>query len=90
MSQIVASNRRISQRALLPAMAALALAACMLALAPAARAGEWVQRSCSYGGTEYIAPEDWEAEATLRLRRRASRHCERYYNGGGLAAYAAG
>jgi hypothetical protein len=90
MSQIVAGNRRISQRALLLAMAALALAACMLGMASSARAGEWVQRSCSFGGTEYIAPEDWEAEANYGYVGLPPDNCERYYNGGGLAAYAAG
>jgi hypothetical protein len=90
MSQIVVGNRRISQRALLLAMAALALAACTLGMASSALAGEWVQRSCSFGGTEYIAPEDWEAEANYGYVGLPPDNCERYYNGGGLAAYAAG
>jgi hypothetical protein len=90
MSQIVAGNRRISRRALLPAIAALALAACtlaaiacMLALAPAARAGEWVQRSCSVG-TEYIFPEGWESKDVGGYAEAPNDNCERFYNGGGL------
>src|SRR6202161_3989038 len=80
MSEIVVGNRRISQRALLLAMAALALAACTLGMASSARAGEWVQRSCSFGGTEYIAPEDWEAEANYGYVGLPPDNCERYYN----------
>ena len=60
----------------------------MLGLAPAARAGEWVQRSCSYGG-EYIGPEGWEAEANYGYAGPPPDNCERYYDGGGLAVYAA-
>jgi hypothetical protein len=33
----------------------------LLAFSATANAGEWVQRSCSYG-TEYIAPEGWQGE----------------------------
>jgi hypothetical protein len=74
MSQIVASNRRISQRALLPAMAALALAACALAVALSApgiaaadpthsgKAGYWTQTSCSEGD-EVAFTEGWRTES---------------------------
>jgi hypothetical protein len=62
----------------------------LLAPISTANAGEWVQRSCSFGGTEYIAPEDWEAEANYGYVGLPPDNCERYYNGGGLAAYAAG
>jgi len=54
-----------------------------------AQAGEWVQRSCSFG-TEYIAPEGWEAEANHGYDGLPPDNCERYYYGGGLVAYAAG
>ncbi len=96
MSQIVAGNRRISQRALLPAMAALAVVAwmlaaiaCMLALAPAARAGAWVERSCSYDG-EYIAPEGWEAKAYYGYPEPPHAYCEKVAEGGegGLTVHA--
>jgi len=96
MSQIVAGNRRISRRALLPAVAALAPAACtlaviacVLALAPVARAGEWAQRSCSYG-TEYIAPEGWEGKANYGYDKLPYDSCERFANGGGLETAANG
>lgn len=100
MSQIVASNRRNFQRAPLPAMTALALAACtlamiacILALAPAARAGEWVQRSCSYG-TEYIVPEGWEGKEVNGYKNpnqdRPFDGCLGFNTGGGLDAGAAG
>ena len=54
-----------------------------------AQAGEWVQRSCSFGD-EYIAPEGWEAEANYgydgappdELRKVSTTR-------GGLVAYAA-
>ncbi|MGA9314367.1 MAG: hypothetical protein WBV77_07045 [Solirubrobacteraceae bacterium] len=62
----------------------------LLAPISTANAGELVQRSCSFGGTEYIAPEDWEAEANGGYVGLPPDNCERYYNGGGLAAYAAG
>jgi hypothetical protein len=88
MSQIVAYNRRIPQRALLLAMAMLAVIAWMLALAPAAGAGEWVQRSCSVG-TEYIFPEGWEGKANSGYSSLPNDNCEKFYSGGGLRVDAA-
>lgn len=68
MSQIVADNRRISRRALLPAMAVLAVVAWMLAVAGAARAaaaappsglpGYWAETSCSEG-SEPLNVDGW-------------------------------
>jgi len=58
MSQIVASNRRISQRALLLAVGVLALIACTLVMAPAAQAGLWAQITCS-DGNEPAPIEGW-------------------------------
>ncbi len=55
----------------------------MLSLAPAASAGEWVQRSCSVG-TEYIAPEGWESKEVGGYNQTPNDNCERFYNGGGL------
>jgi hypothetical protein len=81
--QIAVRNRRISRRALLQAMAALALAACTLGMASSARAGEWVQRSCSVG-TEYIFPEGWESKDIEGYTETPNDNCERFYNGGGL------
>jgi hypothetical protein len=93
MSQIVAGNRRISQQALLPAMTALALAACtlaaiacMLALAPAARAGEWAQRTCRYNG-EFIGTEGWEGTDNNGYKDEPREFCETA--GYGFAVYAA-
>src|SRR5271170_4718639 len=75
MSQIVAGNRHISQRALLPAMAALALAACTLAVALSApgsaaadpthsgKPGYWAQTSCSEGG-EPLNADGWHVESS--------------------------
>jgi hypothetical protein len=94
MSQIVACNRRISQRALqLLAVAVLALVACSLAMAPTARAGEWVQRSCSYG-TEYIFPEGWEGKEVDGFQNRNEDQpfdgCLALNQGGGLDVVADG
>jgi hypothetical protein len=55
----------------------------MLSLAPAASAGEWVQRSCSVG-TEYIFPEGWESKDIEGYTETPIDNCERFYNGGGL------
>ena len=55
----------------------------MLSLAPAANAGEWVQRSCSVG-TEYIFPEGWESKDIEGYAQTPNDNCERFYNGGGL------
>jgi hypothetical protein len=55
----------------------------MLSITPAARAGEWVQRSCSVG-TEYIAPEGWESKEVGGYTETPNDNCERFYNGGGL------
>jgi hypothetical protein len=49
-----------------------------------AHAGEWVQRSCSFGGTEYIAPEGWESKDVGGYTETPYDNCERFYNGGGL------
>jgi len=59
----------------------------MLSLAPAASAGEWVQRSCSYG-TEYIPPEGWEAKAYYGYSEPPHAYCEKVAEGGGLTVYA--
>jgi hypothetical protein len=85
MSQIVAGNRRISQRALLLAMAGLALAAYMLALAPAARAGEWIQRTCRYNG-EFLGTEGWEGTDNNGYEGAPREFCE---GSGGFAVFAA-
>jgi hypothetical protein len=58
----------------------------MLSLAPAARAGEWVQRSCSYEG-EYIAPEGWEGAENNGYTQAPREFCETA--GYGLAVFAA-
>jgi hypothetical protein len=75
MSQIVAGNRRISQPALLLAMAALALVACTLAVALSApgnaaadpthsgKPGYWAQTSCSEG-SEPLNVDGWHVEST--------------------------
>jgi hypothetical protein len=55
----------------------------MLSLAPAASAGEWVQRSCSYG-TEYIVPEGWESKDIEGYTETPKDNCERFYDGSGL------
>jgi hypothetical protein len=61
----------------------------MLSMAPAASAGEWVQRSCSYDG-EYIAPEGWEAKAYYGYSELPHAYCEKVAEGseGGLTVYA--
>jgi hypothetical protein len=93
MSQTAARSQRIPQRALLLAVVALALVACALAMASSARAGEWVQRSCSYG-TEYIVPEGWEGQEVKGFKNRNQdtpfNGCREFYNGGGLDAVADG
>ena len=48
----------------------------MLSLAPAANAGEWVQRSCSVG-TEYIFPEGWESRDIEGYTETPNDNCER-------------
>jgi hypothetical protein len=88
MGQIVAGNRRISQRALLLAMAALALVACMLAAAGAARAGEWAQNSCSADG-EQAPIEGWEGEENKGYTVPPRNNCEGFASGGGLRVDAA-
>lgn len=73
----------------------LALTTLVLAIAVAssfavsARAGEWVQRSCSYG-TEYIAPEGWEGKENYGYDKMPYDNCERFPNGGGLETLASG
>jgi hypothetical protein len=88
MSQIVAYNGRIAQRALLLTTAALALVACTLAMAPSARAGKWAQRSCSVGA-EYIAPEGWEGLENEGYPQMPNDNCATYLDGGGLLVTAA-
>jgi len=65
----------------------------MLSLAPAASAGEWVQRSCSYG-TEYIPPEGWEGKEVNGYKNpnqdRPFDGCLGFNMGGGLDVEAAG
>jgi hypothetical protein len=55
----------------------------LLAPISTARAGEWVQRSCSVG-TEYIFPEGWESKDNGGYNLTPNDNCERFYNGGGL------
>jgi hypothetical protein len=86
MSQIVAYNRRIPQRALLLAMAMLAVIACTLAVASAARAGEWVQNSCSANG-EQAPIEGWEGKENNGYTVMPHDNCETL--GGGLRVDAA-
>ena len=63
----------------------------LLAPISTAHAGELVQRSCSFGGSEYIAAlEGWEGEENYGYDEMPFDNCERYYNGGGLVVYAAG
>jgi hypothetical protein len=88
--QFSTSSRGRLAAALLLASALFLVGWALLAPISTANAGEWVQRSCSFGGSEYIAPEDWEAEANYGYVGLPPDNCERYYNGGGLAAYAAG
>ncbi len=88
--QFSTSSRGWLAAALLLASALFLVGWALLAPISTANAGEWVQRSCSFGGTEYIAPEDWEGEANYGYVGLPPDNCERYYNGGGLAAYAAG
>jgi hypothetical protein len=89
MSQIVASNRRISQRALLLAMAVLALVACTLAMAPAARAGKWAQLLCTAG--EPATYEGWVFQPLGGYSPPTSGNLDRYNTclmaGGALSAY---
>ncbi len=63
-----------------------------LAWAPAANAGEWVQRSCSYG-TEYIVPENWEGKEVNGYKNpnqdRPFDGCLGFNMGGGLDVGAA-
>ena len=67
----------------------LALAAAALAPVSVAQAGEWAQRSCSFG-TEYIAPEGWEGKENHGYDTMPNDNCERFSNGGGLLALATG
>jgi hypothetical protein len=57
MSQIAVCNRRVPHLALVLAVAMLAVIACTLALAPAARAGKWAQLLCTAG--EPATYEGW-------------------------------
>jgi hypothetical protein len=63
-----------------------------LAWAPTANAGEWVQRSCSYG-TEYIPPENWEGKEVSGYKNpnqdRPFDGCLGFSMGGGLDVGAA-
>jgi hypothetical protein len=63
-----------------------------LAWAPTANAGEWVQRSCSYG-MEYIFPESWEGKEVNGYKNpnqdRPFDGCLGFNMGGGLDAGAA-
>ncbi len=67
----------------------LVLAAAALAPVSVAQAGEWAQRSCSFG-TEYIAPEGWEGKENHGYDTMPNDNCERFSNGGGLLALATG
>ena len=66
-------------------LAALALTLAGAASASASPAGEWIQRTCSYGG-EYIAPEGWEATDLEKYPQAPREFCEL---GGGFAVFAA-
>lgn len=55
------SRARPASTSLLPIALLVLTTVLALLLADTAQAGEWVQRSCSYG-TEYIAPEGWEGK----------------------------
>jgi len=88
-NKTAARNRRGLLLALVAVCPALGSAILMLSLAPAASAGEWVQRSCSYNG-EYIAPEGWEAKAYYGYSELPHAYCEKVAEGseGGLTVYA--
>src|ERR1700722_6819176 len=83
------SSRGLAATSLL-ASALFAVSWTLLAPISTASAGEWVQRSCSFGSTEYIVPEGWEGEENYGYDQTPFNNCERYYNGGGLVVYAAG
>lgn len=85
MTSSVTRNREFALTTLVLAIAL------MLSFAASARAGEWAQRSCSYGGIdgEYIAPEGWEGKANYGYDEPPHEFCEKYPEGGGLAVYAA-
>lgn len=73
--------------------ALLVLGWALLAPISTANAGEWVQRSCSYG-TEYIVPEGWEGKEVNGYvnpdQGRPLDTCLEFNMGGGLWAGAAG
>src|ERR1700722_8617173 len=83
------SSRGLAATSLL-ASALFAVSWTLLAPISTASAGEWVQRSCSFGSTEYIVPGGWEGEENYGYDQMPFNNCERYYNGGGLVVSAAG
>ena len=72
---------------------ALGLGCASLGPVSEAHAGEWVQRSCSYG-TEYIFPESWEGKEVNGYKNpnqdRPFDGCLGFNMGGGLEVEAAG
>jgi hypothetical protein len=81
-NKTAARNRRSLLLGLVAIYPALVSAILMLSLAPAASAGEWAQRSCSYG-TEYIAPEGWEGKDIEGYDEMPNDNCKTL--GGGLS-----
>jgi hypothetical protein len=73
--------------------ALLVLGCALFCSISSANAGEWVQRSCSYG-TEYIVPEGWEGKEVNGYvnpnQGRPFDGCLGFNMGGGLWAEAAG
>lgn len=90
-AQVTRSCSRLRLRSAL-GLASLLLGLTCIGLGPVAvaRAGEWVQRSCSHDG-EYIVPEGWEAKANYGYKELPGDYCEKVAQGGegGLTVFAA-
>ncbi len=73
--------------AMLLTSALLVLSWALVAPISSARAGEWIQRSCSFEG-EYVGYEGWEAKAYYGYSEPPHEYCEKTAEGGGLNVYA--